>query len=153
MMEVDCIETVEIPTLAPNSELLPTYSTRQASGADLRANIEKPIVIKPGERILIPTGCKVAIPFGYEIQVRPRSGLALKHGITVLNTPGSIDADYRGEIGVILINHGNESFEVLPGMRIAQAVVAKVVFATFELSEQLPETERGGGGFGHSGVH
>lgn len=153
MMEVDCIETVEIPTLAPNRELLPTYSTKQASGADLRANIEKPIVIKPAERVLIPTGCKVAIPFGYEIQVRPRSGLALKHGITVLNTPGSIDADYRGEIGVILINHGNEPFEVLPGMRIAQAVVAKVVFATFELSEELPETARGGGGFGHSGVH
>lgn len=154
MMEVEeGVELITIPTVADDRELLPVYSTKMASGADLRAHLDKPLLLQPNERALIPTGCRVAIPFGYEIQVRPRSGLALKQGITVLNTPGTIDADYRGEIGVIVINHGKEPFEIVPRMRIAQAVVAKVVIAAFEQRDELPSTERGAGGFGHSGVN
>jgi dUTP pyrophosphatase len=119
---------------------------------DLRANISEPIVLKPLERRLIPTGLHIALPQGYEAQVRPRSGLALKHGITVLNTPGTIDADYRGEIGVVLINLSNEPFTVNDGERIAQMVIAKHETATFVEVETLDETERGQGGYGHTGV-
>ena len=146
-------ETLVIKTLLDDAEYLPLYASSQAAGADLKAFIVHNIVIAPGASALIPTGLKVEIPQGYEIQVRPRSGLALKHQITVLNTPGTIDADYRGEIGVILINHGKEPFVVTPGMRIAQAVVAKVYQAIYEPSTLLETTARGDGGFGHSGTH
>jgi len=131
---------------------LPAYATAQSAGMDLRANISEPIVLKPLERRLIPTGLHIALPQGYEAQVRPRSGLALKHGITVLNTPGTIDADYRGEIGVVLTNLSSEPFTVNDGERIAQMVIAKHETATFVEVETLDETERGQGGYGHTGV-
>lgn len=131
---------------------LPKYSTVCSAGMDLRANLENPVVLKPFQRALIPTGLFMALPEGYEAQVRPRSGLALKHGIAVLNTPGTIDADYRGEIGVILINLGQEDFVVNDGERIAQMVVAKYEQVELLAVEVLDETERGAGGFGHSGV-
>lgn len=131
---------------------LPKYSTVCSAGMDLRANLENPVVLKPFQRALIPTGLFMALPEGYEAQVRPRSGLALKHGITVLNTPGTIDADYRGEIGVILINLGQEDFVVNDGERIAQMVVAKYEQVELLAVEVLDETERGAGGFGHSGM-
>ena len=132
--------------------LLPQYSTLCSAGMDLRANVENPIVLKPFQRALIPTGLFMALPEGYEAQVRPRSGLALKHGVTVLNTPGTIDADYRGEVGVILINLGQEDFVVNDGERIAQMVVARYEQAELLSVDVLDETERGEGGFGHSGV-
>ena len=148
MMDED---KILIPTLAENEEDLPTYSSTDAAGADLKAAIGEPLVLNPGDRALIPTGIRVAIPVGYEIQVRPRSGLALKHGLTILNSPGTIDADYRGEIGVILCNLGKEAFTVTPGMRIAQAVVAKVTLGKFLRFEEIAETVRGEKGFGHTG--
>lgn len=129
----------------------PSYSTFGAAGADIRACITAPVVIKPGERALIPTGLLFEIPEGYEIQVRPRSGLALKHGITCLNSPGTIDSDYRGEIGVILINTGKEDFTVENNDRIAQIVLSPVIRADFVTTEILSETERGSGGFGSTG--
>ena len=132
---------------------LPSYSTVHSAGMDLRANLEKEIVLKPLERILVPTGLFIELPVGYEAQIRPRSGLALKKGITVLNTPGTIDADYRGEIGVILINLSNEEFVIQHGERICQMVVASHETVEWELSEELKETERGAGGFGHTGKH
>ena len=131
---------------------LPAYATEQSAGMDLRANIDSPIVLKPLERRLIPTGLYIALPPGYEAQVRPRSGLALKKGITVLNAPGTIDADYRGEVGVLLINLSDEAFTVNDGERIAQMVIARHETATFIEVEQLDETERGEGGYGHTGV-
>lgn len=131
---------------------LPQYSTPCSAGMDLRANLENPVVLKPFQRALIPTGLFMALPEGYEAQVRPRSGLALKHGVTVLNTPGTIDADYRGEVGVILINLGQEDFTVNDGERIAQMIVAKYEQAELVPVDVLDETERGEGGFGHSGV-
>ncbi len=131
---------------------LPQYSTPQSAGMDLRANISEAITLKPMQRALIPTGLFIALPEGYEAQVRPRSGLAFKHGITVLNTPGTIDADYRGEIGVILINLGQEDFVIQDGERIAQMVIAKYEQCDFIPVEALDQTERGEGGFGHSGV-
>lgn len=131
---------------------LPQYSTLCSAGMDLRANLENPIVLRPLQRTLVPTGLFIALPEGYEAQVRPRSGLALKFGVTVLNTPGTIDADYRGEIGVILINLGQEDFIVNDGERIAQMVVAKYEQVELLPVEALDETERGKGGFGHSGV-
>jgi len=129
---------------------LPAYETPGAAGADVRANLpnETPIVLEPGQRALVPTGLRIEIPLGYEVQIRPRSGLALKHGITLPNTPGTIDSDYRGPLGVILMNAGEERFEVTHGERIAQLVVAPVVQAAFELADTLGETERGAGGFG-----
>jgi dUTP pyrophosphatase len=131
---------------------MPQYSTANSAGMDLRACIEVPIVLKPLQRILVPTGIYIALPEGYEAQVRPRSGLALKHGVTVLNTPGTIDADYRGEVGVILINLGQEDFVINDGVRIAQMVIARYEQAGLLAVEALDETERGSGGFGHSGV-
>jgi dUTP pyrophosphatase len=131
---------------------LPAYATEQRAGMDLRANINEPIVLKPMERRLIPTGLHIALPAGYEAQVRPRSGLALKKGITVLNSPGTIDADYRGEVGVLLINLSNEDFVVNDGERIAQMVIARHEKADFIEVEVLDETERGEGGYGHTGV-
>ena len=146
-------KSIDIPTIVLEGGELPIYGSELAAGADARASIREDIVIAPGDSALIPTGLKVAIPEGYEIQVRPRSGLALKNKITVLNTPGTIDADYRGEIGVILINHGREPFRVTPGMRIAQLVVAQVIQARFVVEDSLSTTARGAGGFGHTGVH
>lgn len=146
-------EPIEIPITANDDIQLPSYSSELASGADVRAHLQKEMVITPGQSALIPTGLKMAIPPGYEIQVRPRSGLALKHQITVLNTPGTIDADYRGEIGIILINHGHQNFTVSPGMRIAQFVLAQVVQAQFVFAGELAATARGSGGFGHTGTH
>ena len=131
---------------------LPEYATAQSAGVDLRANLDEPIVMKPMERRLIPTGLFISLPVGFEAQVRPRSGLAIKKGITVLNTPGTIDADYRGEIGVILINLSQDDFTVNDGERIAQMVIARHEQAEWIQVETLDETERGAGGFGHSGV-
>lgn len=131
---------------------LPAYSTGFSAGMDLRANIDEPVVLKSLERRLIPTGLFIELPVGYEAQVRPRSGLAFKHGITVLNTPGTIDADYRGEIGVILVNLSNTDFVVEDGERICQMVIAKHETAVWEQVEVLNETDRGAGGFGHTGV-
>ena len=131
---------------------MPTYATPQSAGMDLRANLEEPVVLHPMERRLVPTGLHIALPEGYEAQVRPRSGLALKHGLTVLNAPGTIDADYRGEIGVVLINLSQEDFTINDGERIAQLVVARYEQVEFSLVETLDETERGEGGYGHTGV-
>ncbi len=131
---------------------LPTYATALSAGMDLRANIDKDITLLPMQRQLVPTGLHIALPEGYEAQIRPRSGLALKHGITVLNTPGTVDADYRGEIMVLLINFSNEPFVVKDGERIAQMIVAKHEQVSFELTETLDETERGAGGYGHTGL-
>lgn len=145
--------TIEVLTQAEDESFLPKYGTEHAAGADVFACIAEDVVIAPGESALVPTGIKVAIPHGYEIQVRPRSGLALKHQITVLNTPGTIDADYRGEINVILINHGKNPFVVTPKMRIAQLILAPYIQGRFALAEALSETARGTGGFGHTGTH
>lgn len=131
---------------------LPEYATAQSAGLDLRANIEEPVVLKPMQRALIPTALYMALPAGYEAQVRPRSGLALKHGVTVLNTPGTIDADYRGEVKVLLVNFSDVDFTVNDGDRIAQMVIARHETADFVEVEELDETERGAGGYGHTGV-
>ncbi len=131
---------------------LPKYATAGSAGMDIRANIEQPIVLKPLERCLVPTGLHIALPEGYEAQIRPRSGLALKKGLTVLNSPGTIDVDFRGEIGVILINLSSEDFTINDGERIAQMVIARYEQAEWEPVETLDDTERGTGGFGHSGV-
>lgn len=146
------MEKLKINITTKDTNFLPVYTSSCAAGADVRAFIEESVNIAPGERALIPTGLNVAIPEGYEIQVRPRSGLALKKGITVLNSPGTIDADYRGEIGVVLINHGYETFTINRGDRIGQLVVNKVSQADFNIVKSLDETERGEGGFGHSGI-
>lgn len=130
---------------------LPAYETIQSAGMDLRANIDEPVTIQPKQRVLIPTGLFIALPEGYEAQVRPRSGLAAKHGITVLNSPGTIDADYRGEIKVLLINHSEEPFEIKDSERIAQMVIAAYTRVEWEETDELDETTRGAGGFGHTG--
>ena len=129
---------------------LPQYATPQSAGMDLRANIDEDLTLFPRERKLIPTGIYIQLPVSYEAQVRPRSGLALKHGVTVLNSPGTIDADYRGEIKVLLINHGDAAYTITPGERIAQLVVAKHEQVKWIISGSLDETERGEGGFGHT---
>ena len=143
---------IEIKVVNRGRQPLPQYATKQSAGMDLRANIDEPIVLHPMERRLIPTGLFIALPEGYEAQVRPRSGLALKHGLTVLNAPGTIDADYRGEVGVVLINLSQEDFVINSGERIAQMVIARHEQAQFHLVEELDETERGAGGYGHTGV-
>lgn len=130
---------------------LPTYATKGAAGMDLLAAVHSPVTIAPGQRALIPTGFCIALPDGYELQVRPRSGLALKNGITLPNSPGTIDEDYRGEVGVIILNTGDAPFEITRGMRIAQAVLAPVVRAAWEEEASLSETGRGDGGFGSTG--
>jgi dUTP pyrophosphatase len=145
-------QIIDIPTVIEDREHLPFYMTVEAAGADIKAFLSAPILIPAGESALIPTGMKMAIPEGYEIQIRPRSGLALKHQVTVLNTPGTIDADYRGEIKIILINHGKIEFTVTPGMRIAQMILAPIVRANFILISELATTDRGAGGFGHTGA-
>lgn len=129
----------------------PAYATQQSAGVDLRAHLEAPILLKPLQRAMVPTGLYIALPGSYEAQVRPRSGLAAKHGITVLNSPGTVDADYRGEIKVILVNLSDQPFEIVPGERIAQMVIARHEQVEWEQVEFLDETERGAGGFGSTG--
>lgn len=145
-------EVLEVSVINESGHDLPQYSTEKSAGLDLRASISEPITLAPGERRLIPTGLKIALPAGTEAQVRPRSGLAYKHGITVLNSPGTIDADYRGDVGVILINHGKEPFVIENGERIAQLVLARYVQLQWKPTSALSDTERGGGGFGSTGV-
>ena len=143
---------IKIKIVNKGNQPLPEYATPQSTGMDLRANIDSPILLKSLDRKLIPTGLHIALPEGYEAQIRPRSGLAIKKGITCLNTPGTIDADYRGDVGVILVNLSREDFVVQPGERIAQMIINKFEQAEFELVEELDETERGEGGFGHTGI-
>ena len=143
---------VQIKVVNKGNQPLPKYQTVQSAGIDLRANIDAPVILKPLDRKLIPTGLHIALPEGYEAQIRPRSGLAIKNGITIINTPGTIDPDYRGDVGVILVNISNEDFVVKPGDRIAQMVINKFEQAKFEVVEELDETERGEGGYGHTGI-
>lgn len=143
---------IQIKVINKGHQPLPTYATAQSAGMDLRANIEAPQILKPMERKLIATGLYIALPEGYEAQIRPRSGLALKHGITVLNTPGTIDADYRGEIMVLLVNFSDKEFVINDGERIAQMVIAQHEQGQFVEVTQLDKTERGAGGYGHTGV-
>lgn len=142
---------MQVKIVNRSKHALPAYETKASAGMDLRANIDAPVVLEPLGRALIPTGLFIALPEGYEAQIRPRSGLAAKHGISVLNSPGTIDADYRGEIKVILVNLSNESFTIEDGERVCQMVVAKHEHVAWESVEVLDETERGEGGFGHTG--
>ena len=142
---------MDIKIVNKSKHPLPAYGTEHAAGLDLRANLNAPVFLAPGQRMLIPTGLFIELPVGYEAQIRPRSGLALKHGITCLNSPGTIDADYRGEVGVILINHSNVDFEIKDGERICQMVIAQHAKAKFVPADSLSETVRGEGGFGHTG--
>ena len=142
---------MNVQVINKSKHALPSYATSQSAGVDLRANIEESIVIKPLERVLVPTGIYMALPKGYEAQIRPRSGLAAKHGITILNTPGTIDADYRGEIKVILVNLSNEPFTIEDGERVCQMVIARHEQVTWQQVDVLEETDRGEGGFGHTG--
>lgn len=144
--------SVRIQIINKSRHLLPEYATPLSAGVDLRANIDAPIVMPPLGRALVPTGLFMALPKGYEAQVRPRSGMALKQGVTVLNSPGTIDADYRGEIGVILINLSDVEVKINDGDRIAQMVIGKYEQVVFDEVEKLDETERGSGGFGHTGI-
>ena len=143
---------MKIKVVNKGHQPLPEYATPQSAGMDLRANIDSPITLKPMARQLVPTGLYIALSAGFEAQIRPRSGLALKHGITVLNTPGTIDADYRGELMVLLVNFSDTDFIINDGERIAQMVIARHEQGTFEPVEILDETERGAGGYGHTGV-
>ena len=143
---------IKVKVVNKGNQELPMYATPQSAGMDLRANIESPISLFPMERKLVPTGLHIALPVGFEAQIRPRSGLALKHGITVLNSPGTVDADYRGEVMVLLINLSDQAFEIKPGERIAQMVIARHEQIQWALVESLDDTERGEGGFGHSGT-
>jgi dUTP pyrophosphatase len=143
---------IKIKVVNRGHQPLPAYATPQSAGMDLRANLDEPVTLHPMERRLIPTGLHIALPEGFEAQVRPRSGLALKHGLTVLNSPGTIDADYRGEIGVVLINLSQQDFVVNDGERIAQMVIARHEQGDFVVVDELDATERGEGGYGHTGV-
>ena len=143
---------IKVKIVNTGKQPLPVYATAQSAGMDLRANIDSPITLHPMERQLIPTGLRIALPEGFEAQVRPRSGLALKHGITVLNTPGTIDADYRGELKVLLVNFSDTDFIINAGERIAQMVIARYEKVDFELVTELDDTERGKGGYGYTGV-
>lgn len=145
------MQNVNVRVINRSKHTLPHYATEQSAGMDLRANLGEPIRLAPGERALVPTGIYLELPAGYEAQVRPRSGLALKHGLTVLNAPGTVDADYRGEVGVILINLGQTEFTIEDGERVAQLLVAPYVQVQWTEAEQLNETERGAGGFGSTG--
>ena len=145
--------TIQVKVINKGSQPLPTYETEHSAGLDLRAALSETVVLAPGERGLIPTGLLLEIPPGYEAQVRPRSGLALKRGLTLLNAPGTIDADYRGEVGVIMINLSAENQHIDPGERIAQLIFAPVTRGEWVEVEQLAETERGSGGFGSTGAH
>lgn len=143
---------LEVKVINKGHQQLPAYATPQSAGMDLRANLDAPVVLRPMERRLIPTGLYIALPEGYEAQVRPRSGLAFKHGITVLNSPGTIDADYRGEVCVILANMSSQPFTIEKGERICQMVVARHASVDWDEVDVLDETERGAGGFGHTGT-
>lgn len=143
---------MQIPIINRSHHPLPTYTTPLSAGMDLRANLSEPLILQPMQRALVPTGLFMALPSGTEAQVRPRSGLAIKHGITVLNSPGTIDADYRGEVCVILVNLSTEAFTIQDGERIAQMVIARHERAEWQPTNVLDETERGAGGFGHSGL-
>ena len=143
---------MEVKVINKSSNPLPTYSTEYSSGLDLRANLDNDLVIKPLQRVLVPTGLFIELTEGYEAQIRPRSGLAIKYGITVLNTPGTIDTDYRGEIKIILINLSNEDFTIHHGDKVAQMVIAKFEKADLMIVDSLSETVRSDGGFGHSGI-
>ena len=143
---------IQIKVVNKGHQRLPEYATCQSAGMDLRANLDTPVVLRPMQRCLIPTGLYIALPEGYEAQVRPRSGLAFKHGVTVLNTPGTIDADYRGEVGVLLINFSDTDFVINDGERIAQMVIARYEQGEFVEVTELDSTERGEGGYGHTGV-
>ena len=145
------MKKVEVKVVREKNVTLPKYETEGSAGLDVRANITEPIVLKSLERVLIPTGLKIAIPEGYEVQVRPRSGLAIKHGITMLNSPGTIDSDYRGEIKVIAVNLSNETYTIEPNERIAQLVLNKVEQIELVEVDELDATNRGEGGFGHTG--
>lgn len=147
-----CKRTISVFIKLKKGAAMPEYKTCGSAGADLRAYIDAPLVLKPMQRVLIPTGLSVEIPQGFELQVRPRSGLALKNGITVLNTPGTVDSDYRGELCVLLVNFGDEDFKVENGDRIAQAVISPVVQAYFIEKDELSKTERGAGGYGSTGI-
>jgi dUTP pyrophosphatase len=144
---------MEVKIVNKSKHDLPRYETEASAGMDLRANIDKPVLLKPLERTLMPTGLFIELPLGFEAQVRPRSGMAIKHGITVLNTPGTIDADYRGEIKVILVNLSNQDYEVKDGERVAQMIISEHEKADWKLVENLNTTDRGSGGFGHTGNH
>ncbi len=143
---------IVVKTIVEEGATLPKQTTALSAGSDISAKLSKPFVLRPGDYALIPTGLKIALPPGYEAQVRPRSGLAAKYGVTVLNSPGTIDADYRGEVKVILINHGKEDFIINDGDRIAQFVIAPIVNTTFIEVDELDDTDRGEGGFGSTGV-
>ena len=151
MTKVDKLPMTKVKIVNRSGRPVPAYATPLSAGMDLRAALEAPVTLRPLERTLVPTGLFIALPAGYEAQVRPRSGLAAKHGITVLNTPGTIDADYRGEIRVILVNLSDTPFEIVPGERIAQLVVARHERVEWEETDSLDETERGAGGFGSTG--
>ena len=146
------MEKIKVKVINKSGNDLPEYKTPQSAGMDLRANIDEAVTLEPMSRRLVKTGLFIALPEGYEAQIRPRSGLALKHGITVLNTPGTVDADYRGEIMVLLVNLSNISFIINPGDRIAQMVIARHEQAEFALVDELDDTERGEGGMGHTGI-
>ena len=146
------MEKITVNIINNSANPLPAYETSGSAGMDLRASLDQPMVLEPLQRAMIPTGIHIALPEGYECQIRPRSGLAAKHGITVLNSPGTIDADYRGEIKVILVNLSNEPFTINPGERVCQMVISRYSRAEWVEVETLDETERGSGGFGHTGV-
>ena len=143
---------IQLSIINKSNNLLPKYQTKQSAGVDLCAFLTEDISIKPMERVLVGTGLFIALPDGYEAQIRPRSGMAFKHGISVINTPGTIDADYRGEIKIALINFSNEDFVIKNGDRVAQMVVNKYEQVSFQITEDLDETERGAGGYGHTGI-
>lgn len=145
------MDQITVKVINTSANLLPQYATELSAGMDVRAAIAEPMVLLPLQRALVPTGLRVELPAGYEMQLRPRSGLALRHGITLLNSPGTIDADYRGEIGVILVNLSAEPFTISPGERICQAVVAPYTRVAWQPASELSDTDRGEGGFGHTG--
>ena len=145
------MEQITVKVINSSANELPQYATELSAGMDVRANLAEPIVLQPMQRVLVPTGLRVELPAGYEMQLRPRSGLALRHGITLLNTPGTIDADYRGEIGVIMVNLSTEPFTINPGERICQAVVAPYTRVDWQPATELSNTDRGEGGFGYTG--
>lgn len=147
------MERIKVKIINSSGNELPTYETFSSAGMDVRASLDSPVTLKPLERTLIPTGLRIQLPHGYECQIRPRSGLALRHGISLVNTPGTVDADYRGEIGIILINLSSEPFIVNNGDRIAQMVITNYTRVEWEPVEKIDETERGDGGFGHTGVN
>ena len=147
------MELIKLKIINDSSNPLPAYETPSSAGMDVRARLDSPVTLQPLQRALIPTGLRIQLPQGYECQVRPRSGLALKHGISLVNTPGTIDADYRGEIGIIVINLSDQPYTITDGERIAQLVIKEYVHVTWEQVDRIDETERGEGGFGHTGVN